>query len=89
MSQNIHLLSISHSFLKKINTDVYSLLSKKFNLNVTLVSPTFHFEGKKKIKPDFKENEIDIKIIADNIYSWYNHSVCINGERIFQPTGSF
>ena len=71
MSQNIHLLSISHSFLKKINTDVYSLLSKKFNLNVTLVSPTFHFEGKKKIKPDFKENEIDIKIITKKTF--FNH----------------
>ena len=62
MFKNIRILTISHSFLRKINTSVYSLLKKKYNLNINLVCPEFHKENTRKIVPDFKPHDIDIEI---------------------------
>ncbi len=63
MSKNIQLLLISHSFLKKINTKVYTKFSKKFNIKTTLVSPEYILTKKKKVKPDFKKNFQNIELI--------------------------
>ena len=49
MKKNINLLVISHSFVKRINTDVYSLLKDKYNVNTTLICPFNHIENKKKL----------------------------------------
>jgi len=62
MSENIRILAISHSFLRKINTSVYSILKKKYGLKVKLVGPNFHLENKKKIYPDFKRDELNLDI---------------------------
>ena len=48
MSKNIQLLLISHSFIKKINTKVYTKFSEKFNIKTTLVSPEYILRKKKK-----------------------------------------
>ena len=55
MSENIRILAISHSFLRKINTSVYSILKKKYGLKVKLVGPNFHLENKKKFILILKE----------------------------------
>ena len=62
MSKNIRILAISHSFLRKINTSVYSLLKKKYGLKIHLVCPKFHLENTRKIVPDFRPDELDIEI---------------------------
>ena len=63
MSENIHILAISHSFLRKINTSVYTFLKKKYDLNIYLVCPEFHLENKKKIIPDFSAVDLDIEVL--------------------------
>ena len=62
MEKKIHLLVISHSFLKKINTEIYSVLKNKYNFKVKLICPQFHKDFKKKIYPDFEKKEVDIDI---------------------------
>jgi glycosyltransferase involved in cell wall biosynthesis len=62
MKKEIHLLVISHSFLKKINTEIYSVLKNKYNFKVKLICPQFHTDFKKKIYPDFEKKEVDIDI---------------------------
>ena len=62
MEKKIHLLVISHSFLKKINTEIYSVLKNKYNFKVKLICPQFHIDFKKKIYPDFEKKEVDIDI---------------------------
>ena len=62
MTKNIAILSISHSFLRKINTRMHSILKNEYKLNVKLICPQSHIELKKPIYPDFKPNEIDINI---------------------------
>ena len=39
MPKNIQLMIISHSFLKKINTDIYREFFKKFQIETSLISP--------------------------------------------------
>ena len=63
MSKNIQLLLISHSFIKKINTKVYTKFSEKFNIKTTLVSPEYILRKKKKIKPDFEKKFQNVELI--------------------------
>lgn len=63
MKKNINLLVISHSFVKRINTDVYSLLKDKYNINTTLVCPFNHIENKKKIKPNFNKDDLNVNLV--------------------------
>ena len=62
MEKEIHLLVISHSFLKRINTEIYLVLKNKYNFKVKLICPQFHTDLKKKIYPDFEKKEVDIDI---------------------------
>mgnify|MGYP001250875561 CR=1 FL=1 len=71
MSENIRILAISHSFLRKINTSVYSILRKKYGFNVKLVGPKIHLENKKKIYPDFKKEDLDLDIFFQE--TSFNH----------------
>ena len=63
MENKIKTLVISHSFLKKINTEMYLILKNKYNFDIQLMTPKFHLDLNKKIYPDFKANEINIDII--------------------------
>ena len=71
MSKKISILSISHSFLKKINTEMHSVLKNKHNLDVMLMCPQFHIDLKKKKFPDYKKNEININILFQETF--FNH----------------
>ena len=62
MTKNIQLLVISHSFLKKINTSLYSVLKHKHNIELKLISPKSHYENNKVIQPDYKNDELDLDI---------------------------
>jgi glycosyltransferase involved in cell wall biosynthesis len=63
MKNKIKILAISHSFLKKINTEIYLVLKHKYNFDIKLVCPKFHIDLSKKIYPDFTADEIDIDIV--------------------------
>ena len=63
MENKIKILAISHSFLKKINTEMYLVLKNKYNFDIKLLCPKFHIDLNKKIYPDFTDDEIDIDII--------------------------
>ena len=63
MKNKIKVLAISHSFLKKINTEMYLVLKNKYNLDIKLMCPKFHIDSNKKIYPDFTTDEIHIDII--------------------------
>lgn len=63
MKKNINLLAISHSFVKKINTDVYTLLNDKYHIHTTLICPLDHFENKKKIKPNFNKEDVNLDLV--------------------------
>ena len=62
MKKKINILAISHSFLKKINTELYSVLKNKYNYDVRLICPQSHIDLKKKINPDFSAKDVDIDI---------------------------
>ena len=62
MENKIKILAISHSFLKKINTEMYLVLKNKYNFDVRLVCPKFHIDLNKKIYPDYTADEINIDI---------------------------
>ena len=61
--EKIKILAISHSFLKKINTEIYLVLKHKYSFDIKLVCPKFHIDLSKKIYPDFTADEIDIDIV--------------------------
>ena len=71
MTKDIHLLSISHSFVKKINTGLFSILKKKYGFNISMIVPKFHEENKKIIYPDYEECELNLKVIFKDTY--FNH----------------
>ena len=71
MTKDIHLLSISHSFVKKINTGLFSILKKKYGFNISMIVPKFHEENKKIIYPDYEESELNLKVIFKDTY--FNH----------------
>ena len=71
MSKNIHILSISHSFLRKINTSIYSVLKKKYDFKIKLICPNYHIESRKKIFPDYSLNELDVDVIFEKTI--FNH----------------
>ena len=58
MEKKIHLLVISHSFLKKINTEIYSVLKNKYNFKVKLICPQFHTDFKKKYTLTLKKKKL-------------------------------
>ncbi len=62
MKKKINILAISHSFLKKINTELYSVLKNKYNYDIRLICPQSHIDFKKKINPDFSAKDVDIDI---------------------------
>ena len=62
MNKKINILAISHSFLKKINTELYSVLKNKYNYDIRLICPQSHIDFKKKINPDFSAKDVDIDI---------------------------
>lgn len=62
MENKIKILAISHSFLKKINTEMYLVLKNKYNFDITLMCPKFHVDLNKKIYPDYTADEINIDI---------------------------
>ena len=68
MKKNIDLLIVSHSFLKKINTDIYEFLSKKYNLNILFLTTNKIYE-KKLILPDYDFNEIKNLIVSKTIFN--------------------
>jgi glycosyltransferase involved in cell wall biosynthesis len=63
MKNKFKVLAISHSFLKKINTEMYLVLKNKYNLDIKLMCPKFHIDSNKKIYPDFTTDEIHIDVI--------------------------
>ena len=71
MTKDIHLLSISHSFLKKINTRLYSVLKKDYDIELSILIPKFHKDNNKVIESDFKNNEIDLNVVFQETY--FNH----------------
>jgi glycosyltransferase involved in cell wall biosynthesis len=71
MKNKTKILAISHSFLKKINTEMYLVLKNKYYLDIQLMCPKFHTDLNKKIYPDFTNNEIDIDIIFSKTI--FNH----------------
>jgi glycosyltransferase involved in cell wall biosynthesis len=71
MNKKINILAISHSFLKKINTELYSVLKNKYNFDIRLISPKSHIDFKKKINPDFSAKEVDIDIFFYKTF--FNH----------------
>ena len=71
MSKDINLLSISHSFIKKINISVYSILNKFKKLNIYLIVPIIHKEENKILKPDYDIKNVDLNISLKQ--SYFNH----------------
>lgn len=71
MNNKTKILAISHSFLKKINTQVYLVLKNKYNFDIKLMCPKFHTDLNKKIYPDYESREIDIDIIFNKTI--FNH----------------
>ena len=71
MTKDIHLLSISHSFLKKINTRLYSVLKKDYDIELSILIPKFHKDNNKVIESDFKDDEIDLNVVFQETY--FNH----------------
>ena len=71
MNNKTKILAISHSFLKKINTQVYLVLKNKYNFDIKLMCPKFHTDLNKKIYPDYESREIDIDIIFNK--TTFNH----------------
>jgi len=71
MKNKTKILAISHSFLKKINTEMYLVLKNKYYLDIQLICPKFHTDLNKKIYPDFTNKEIDIDVIFSKTI--FNH----------------
>ena len=71
MENKIKILAISHSFLKKINTEMYLILKNKYNFDVKLMCPKFHKDLNKTIYPDFIDDEINIDIFFNETI--FNH----------------
>tara|TARA_B110000003_G_C16595464_1_gene513473 strand:+ start:303 stop:1427 length:1125 start_codon:yes stop_codon:yes gene_type:complete len=71
MKNKTKILAISHSFLKKINTEMYLVLKNKYFLDIKLMCPKFHTDLNKKIYPDFTNKEIDIDVIFSKTI--FNH----------------
>ncbi len=71
MKNKTKILAISHSFLKKINTEMYLVLKNKYYLDIQLMCPKFHTDLNKKIYPDFTNKEIDIDVIFSKTI--FNH----------------
>ncbi len=71
MTKDINLLSISHSFIKKINHNLYLTLSKFDKLKIHLIVPVSHKEENKIIKPDFDLNNTNLNIILKK--TLFNH----------------
>jgi len=71
MTKDINLLSISHSFVKKINHNLYLALSKFDKLKIHLIVPSSHKEENKIIKPDFDLNNSNLNIILKK--TLFNH----------------
>lgn len=71
MTKDINLLSISHSFVKKINLNVYFFLKNISKLKVFLIIPKTLKEENKIIEPDFNIKNIDLNIIIKKTI--FNH----------------
>ena len=71
MGKDINLLSISHSFIKKINLNLYFILEKFDKLKIYLIIPVQHKEENKILSPDFDINNIDLNIYAKKTF--FNH----------------
>ena len=71
MTKDINILSISHSFVKKINLNLYFILSKFYKLKIYLIVPESHKEENKIIKPDFNFKNINLNIILKK--TLFNH----------------
>jgi glycosyltransferase involved in cell wall biosynthesis len=71
MEKKIKILAISHSFIKKINTEMYTVLKNRYNLDVVLICPQYHIEREKKIYPDFNAKEIETDILYES--TLFNH----------------
>ena len=71
MAKDINLLSISHSFIKKINLNLYFILEKFDKLKIYLIIPVQHKEENKILSPDFDINNIDLNIYAKKTF--FNH----------------
>lgn len=63
MPKNTQLLIISHSFLKKINTDIYRHFFERFQIQTLLISTKNLIVGKKIIKPDYINKPDGINLI--------------------------
>lgn len=71
MIKDINLLSISHSFVKKINLKLYSILNKFDKTNVHIIIPNYHKEDGKTFRPDFNIQDIELNIYLKNTI--FNH----------------
>ena len=71
MTKDINLLSISHSYVKKINLNVYFFLKNINRLKVFLIIPKTLKEENKIIEPDFNIKNIDLNIIIKKTI--FNH----------------
>ena len=71
MAKDINLLSISHSFIKKINLNLYFILKKFDKLKTYLIIPVQHKEENKILSPDFDIDNIDLNIYAKKTF--FNH----------------
>ena len=58
---------LSHTYVKKINLSLPKSLSQKKNLDVVCVVPKKIFQGENIVYPDYKKNEIKIKLIESNL----------------------
>ena len=54
---------LSHTYIKKINLSLPEILSQKKNLDIICVVPKKIFQNENIIYPDYKKNEIKIKLI--------------------------
>tara|TARA_E500000178_G_scaffold342874_1_gene388746 strand:+ start:244 stop:1368 length:1125 start_codon:yes stop_codon:yes gene_type:complete len=61
------ILMLSHTYVKKINLSLPKSLSQKKNLDVVCVVPKKIFQGENIVYPDYKKNEIKIKLIESNL----------------------
>ena len=71
MTKDINLLSISHSFIKKINLNLYFILKNFDKLKIYLIIPRQHKEENKILSPDFDVNKVDLNIYPKKTF--FNH----------------
>ena len=58
---------LSHTYIKKINLSLPEILSQKKNLDIICVAPKKIFQNENTVYPDYKKNEIKVKLIKSNL----------------------